>query len=155
MNNKVVLYILYAVVIIALGYLIYSTQFFGLAKGMGGVQKNSYQAVFLTNGQVYFGKVDKMNSSTTTLKDIYYLQVQQVQPAPEQSSDQSQGKLTLIKLGNEIHGPEDVMTINNDQIVFWENLKADGKVVDAIKRYQTEGPSTESNQSNQQVETTQ
>jgi len=109
----------------------------------------------LTNGQVYFGKVDKMNSTTTTLKDIYYLQVQQVQPAPEQSADQSQGKLTLIKLGNEIHGPEDVMTINNDQIVFWENLKSDGKVVDAIKRYQTEGPSTESNQINQQVETTQ
>ena len=155
MNNKVVLYILYAVVIIALGYLAYTTQFFGLAKGMGGVQKNNYQAVFLTNGQVYFGKVDKMNSSTTTLKDIYYLQVQQVQPAPEQTADQSQGKLTLIKLGNEIHGPEDSMTINNSQIVFWENLKNDGKVVDAIKRYQTEGPSTDTSPNSQEVQTSQ
>jgi len=149
--NKTVLYILYAIVIIALIYLAYTTKFFGLMKN-SGTQKGKYQAVFLTNGQVYFGKVTNMGAKTVTLEDIYYLQVQQVQP---QSKDQ-QGKLTLIKLGNELHGPEDKMTINVDQVLFWENLKDNGKVVEAIKRYQAEGPAPASTSSAQpSVEATQ
>lgn len=141
MNNKVVLYVLYAIVIIALGYLVYATKGFGIWKNASsGINDKNYQAVFLTNGQVYFGKVASMNAKEVVLQDIYYLQVQQVQPKPE---DQPQQKLTLIKLGNELHGPEDKMYINAEQVLFYENLKDEGKVVQAIKKYQTEGPSAE------------
>lgn len=103
------------------------------------IQKTDYQAVFLSNGQVYFGKVSNENSSTVTLKDIYYLQVQQ-QVQPTDSKDKAaadQQQVQLVKLGNEIHGPVDQMRINHDQILFVEDLKADGKVVTAIHNYQT------------------
>ncbi|MDP2587115.1 MAG: hypothetical protein Q8P32_05135 [Candidatus Komeilibacteria bacterium] len=93
-----------------------------------------WQAVFLTNGQVYFGKVAKENNDTIVLEDIYYLQVaQSPQPTPE--GQQSEQNLSLVKLGNELHGPKDAMKINMAQVLFTEELKADSKVVDAIVRY--------------------
>ena len=104
-----------------------------------------YQAVFLTNGQVYFGKIASMTAQEVTIEDIYYLQVEgQIQP--EQQGTQ-QPKLSLVKLGNELHGPQDKMIINRDQVLFWENLKDDGKVVTAIKDHKagktgTPAPST-------------
>ncbi len=101
-----------------------------------GIEKDQYQAVFLTDGQIYFGKLEENNSAYATLSDIYYLQVkQQVQPVQGDNSADPEAKITLAKLGNELHGPEDKMHINRDQILFWENLKNDGKVVDAITRF--------------------
>ena len=51
----------------------------------------------------------------------------------KENSDNSD--VQLIKLGNELHGPEDQMQITKDQVLFWENLKADGKVSKAIDSY--------------------
>jgi hypothetical protein len=97
----------------------------------GGVKSGQYQALFLTNGQVYFGKLSNVDDRYVRLNDIYYLQVQQaVQPA--QGTDQQQPKVSLAKLGSELHGPEDEMLVNRDQVLFWENLKNDGKVAKAI-----------------------
>ena len=98
-----------------------------------GVNKNQYQALFLTNGQVYFGKLEKADSNTIKISDIYYLQVQQaVQPKDD---EKQQNETQLVKLGEELHGPEDQMFIDRDQVIFWENLKDNGKVVEAIKSY--------------------
>jgi hypothetical protein len=102
------------------------------------VKGKQYQAVFLTNGQVYFGKVSRVDASYVKLQDIYYLQVQQqVQPKDQNSSQQPQ--VSLAKLGGELHGPEDVMYISRSQVLFWENLKDDGKVTKAIKDYKNGG----------------
>src|SRR3989344_7818454 len=71
-----------------------------------------YQAVFLSNNQVYFGKLYNANSSYPTLRDIYYLQVTQVlQPKDPKSPAQ---QINLVKLGGELHGPEDEMRINRE-----------------------------------------
>lgn len=101
---------------------------------------NAWQAVFLTNGQVYFGHLAKETRQYATLADIYYLQIeQQSNLQPEKQTDKKAGesepKLTLIKLGNELHGPSDLMRINRDQIVFVEDMKSDSKVVTAIEEY--------------------
>lgn len=118
---------------------------------MGADAKVSgYKAVFLTNGQVYFGKMSNANGQYVTLRDIYYLQVNQ----PLQSGDeaaqaaaaaQQQPELSLVKLGNELHGPVDEMQINRDQILFYEDLKTDGKVAEAIEAYKAnpEGSGTQ------------
>lgn len=92
-----------------------------------------YQAVFLTNNQVYFGKLYNTNSAYPTLRDIYYLQVTQVlQPKDPKAPAQ---QINLVKLGGELHGPEDAMRINRGQILFVEDLKADSQVVSAIANY--------------------
>lgn len=100
--------------------------------------KGDWQAVFLTNGQVYFGKVGRINRNFIDLKDIYYLQVITKKDTIAQPNDvqtQPEQQLTLIKLGNEIHGPKDEMIINRDQVVMMEDLKDDSRVVVAIKDY--------------------
>lgn len=106
-------------------------------KGATGAQIKSdkYQAIFLNSadGQVYFGKLSVMNKDYYKLTDIYYVRVQQVQPDKNQTAQQN---ISLAKLGNEIHGPEDTMYINKDHVLFWENLKEDGQVVKAIREYQ-------------------
>lgn len=101
------------------------------------VEGNKYQALFLTNGQVYFGKLASVDDKYVKLTDIYYLQVQQsVQPTDNKSNNNSNPQVSLAKLGSELHGPEDAMYVNRDQVLFWENLKDDGKVVDAIHKNQ-------------------
>lgn len=96
---------------------------------------NKYQAVFLTNGQVYFGKLKDDDGNYVKLTDIYYLQSkdQSVQPKDAAAADQS--NLTLIKLGKELHAPADEMNISRQQVLFWENINEDGKVFQAIKEY--------------------
>ena len=94
---------------------------------------SSYQAVFLTNDQVYFGHLSHNDSQFPTLTDIFYLQVAQpLQPIP---SSQAAPNINLVKLGNELHGPADVMRINRDQILFVEDLKSDSQISAAIKKY--------------------
>lgn len=99
------------------------------------VDTSKYQAIFLTNGQVYFGKLSDVDNGYVNIKDVYYLQVQQaVQPADTKSSTE-QPKVSLTKLGNELHGPTDEMHISRTQVLFWENLKGDSTVVKAITDY--------------------
>ncbi len=113
---------------------------------------SGYQAVFLTNGQVYFGKLSRSEEMYVTLKDIYYLQVTQ---PPLQGSQQNgaqqqtaaQQQISLVKLGSELHGPVDSMQINREQILFFEDMKADGKVAQAITEYQKNPPATPSTNS--------
>jgi len=115
-----------------------------LFKGKAAQQTSPYQAVFLTNGQVYFGKISGGDNNYVTLKDIYYLQVVQPPLQGQQGAAQTQAttsqdqqtQISLVKLGQELHGPVDEMHISRSQILFYEDLKNDGKVVEAIKSYQ-------------------
>jgi len=140
---KVLVVILIIVIIVILGYFAFVAM--GKGSGIAGDKiapvDNSWQAVFLTNGQVYFGKVKAVGDKTLSLGDIYYLQVITRPLQTSQVGDQpvqTQQELTLIKLGNEIHGPQDAMLINRDQILLTEKLKNDSKVVEAINNYLTE-----------------
>lgn len=108
--------------------------------GMGsssGIDGGKYQAVFFTNGQVYFGKLQTFNDDYMKLTDIYYLQTQSADADSEnpQKTTADKGNPTLIKLGSEIHGPEDAMIISKDQVLFYENLKTDGKVAQSIEKF--------------------
>lgn len=96
------------------------------------VDPNKYQAVFMTNGQVYFGHLSSLEGEYVELTNIYYLQVQQdVQPSADKQTE-ANSKVSLTKLGSELHGPTDKMNISKDQILFWEDLKDDSSVVKAI-----------------------
>lgn len=101
------------------------------------INKNEYQAVFLTNGQVYFGKVGTLNSNYLVLTNIFYLQTNSASGTSNNPQNGSKNNsLTLVKLGiSELHAPEDKMVINQSQVSFWENLKDSSKVVSAIKQY--------------------
>jgi len=126
------IFVIILVVIIAAVSFIWISQ-----NRLSGFDKD-WQAVFLTNGQVYFGQIKNQSPVEIIMKDIYYLQVtqplQQTQEGQEQATDQ-QGNLSLVKLGNELHGPTDSMFINRDHVLFIEDLKEDSNVVTAIDNY--------------------
>jgi hypothetical protein len=107
---------------------------------------NQWQAVFLSNGQVYFGKISRVTWNAVIIKNVYYLQVtnqplqrtiegQAASGTTNTAQNEAQQSITLVKLGNEIHGPTDEIRINRDQVLFTEFLKGDGQVVKAIEQY--------------------
>lgn len=107
------------------------------------VDQQKYQAVFLNGGvtsgsvlySTYFGHIVKMNDKYVVLQNIYYLTTDQTSQSNQQSNPQ------LTKLGcQQLHSPYDEMVINRNQVAFWENLKDDGKVVQAIKQYIKQNP---------------
>lgn len=114
-------------------------------------KSSKFVSVFLTNNQIYFGKISNLDSNYPTLKDVYYLRVQKtLVPADEADTatgvkvedkkkaplPQQKDELTLVKLGNELHGPTDEIKFNRDQILYIEDLREDSKVVKAITQYE-------------------
>jgi len=102
------------------------------------IDNDKYQAVFLANGQVYFGKLQPTSDRYMKLTDIYYLQAKDGEATTSENPQQTTSEgddVQLIKLGNEVHGPEDEMMITKDQILFYENLKADSSVAKTIDKY--------------------
>lgn len=89
------------------------------------VPSTKWQAVFLSNNQVYFGKLQTENATYLTLSDVYYLRT---------ATDlENASSLNLIKLGGELHGPEDTIYVPKSSVLFWENMKADSRVVQTIQ----------------------
>src|SRR5687768_1030492 len=89
------------------------------------IDGNAYQAVFLTGGQVYFGRLQQQGGQYFVLYDVFYLSV------PSDADAQPQ----LIKRGSEIQAPVDPMIIPVGQILYLENLRPDGQVATAIRRF--------------------
>jgi hypothetical protein len=118
-------------VIVAIG-------FGGQKAEAGYVDKNKLQAVFLQTGQVYFGNVTTLNSKYFVLSNIYYLQTSNTGTAA--ASTTSNTNVSLVKLGCELHAPDDRMVINREQVTFWENLHADGQVAKAVATFKKDNP---------------
>ncbi|PLS81523.1 hypothetical protein CYG49_01865, partial [Candidatus Saccharibacteria bacterium] len=128
--------------ILALSFAGYS--WYSGSTGNGLIARDRYQAVFLSNGQVYFGKLTLVDDQYVKLQDIYYLELSQNLQQATTTTEKKEGEGAvagaqsdprLIKLGQEIHGPEDEMVLNKDQVLFWENLKQDGTLSKSIKDY--------------------
>ncbi len=92
-------------------------------------ESRQYQAVFLDNGQVYFGKLSGKNQTYLTLRDVYYFQVD---PVTNQASDPGNPDLSLVRLGSELHGPENKMEILRDRVLLIEELRDNSRVIRAI-----------------------
>lgn len=90
------------------------------------VDQGTYQAVFLTGGQVYFGKLVP-RGEVYLMSDVYYLST----PTEAQPAGQ------LIKRGNEVHGPREPMVILASQVLLIENQRPDSEVMQAIARFKS------------------
>lgn len=93
------------------------------------------QAVFLNTGQVYFGDISSMNDRYLVLNNIYYLQAEN-----NDATANNANNVSLIKLGCELHKPNDQMIFNRDQVTFWENLGDNGQVAKAVEQYKQKFP---------------
>ncbi|OGP71573.1 MAG: hypothetical protein A2Y80_02855 [Deltaproteobacteria bacterium RBG_13_58_19] len=94
---------------------------------------SEYQAIFLDNGQVFFGKLSDPGSSFLTLRDVYY-----VQTLVEREKKTAN---LLVKRGSEWHNP-DFMRINRRHVVVIEPVGPDSRVAQLIREART-APATQ------------
>ena len=108
-----------------------------LAPADSGIESSKYQAVFFTDGQIYYGKLTVLNERQYKLTNVFYILSQNENKTANADGEtaETQNNAQLIKMGNELHGPEDAMMINRDHVLFYENLKPDGKVTQTINQY--------------------
>jgi hypothetical protein len=99
-----------------------------LLAGCGGSDlkfPTEYQAVFLDNGQVFFGRLSgDAGSPFLTLRDVFYVK-QQGTP------DKKEAHNLLLKRGGEWHGP-DFMRLNSRHVVLIEPVAPDSRVAQLI-----------------------
>lgn len=92
------------------------------------------QAIFLADGQIYFGYASSMRNQIVTLVDVYYLRAPTTNdnktPIPATSQ-----QVDLIKLGDELYGPKDRMEINRDGIKYIEDMKDDSQINQKITEF--------------------
>lgn len=136
--NITYIFLLFSVTVVIVGVLLALIFFKNNSREESYIDTTKYQAIFLNNGQVYFGHITKLNNGYLRMNDIYYLRVNQ-QVQPDQKAP-AQDDVSLVKLGCELHGPQDSMVVNKDQITFWENLKDNGQVAKAVADYKRTNP---------------
>lgn len=100
-------------------------QWFGV---FSGIDRGTYQAVFLVNNQVYFGHLRGGMWGVYTLKDAHTLQVASTEPRAVPPIS-----LNIVSLKNQAHTPVDIMYIPREQVLFWENLKLDSPAIKVIE----------------------
>lgn len=83
-----------------------------------------YHAVALTNGQVFFGRMDSLDGNYVVLREVYYIQSRQ---NPETKAVAN----VLIKRGGEAHAP-DRMLVSRAQVQLIEPVGAESQIAKLI-----------------------
>ncbi len=86
----------------------------------------TYQAIVLSNGAVYYGKLDGYGTSTPVLRDVFYI-MSRTDPNTKAVSN------VLVKRGKELHGP-DRMYLSPSAILFVETVGKNSKVDQLISQ---------------------
>lgn len=125
-----------AVVVIAIlagaaGY--FSTR--GVPSLGGAAKAEKFNAIFLNNGQVYFGVIKDENSQYMVLDNVFYLQlVNEEIPATEEGGEpQVVQRPQLVKKGDEYYGPDSSIRLNRAQVAVVEDLRDDSDILRQIK----------------------
>lgn len=93
------------------------------------VLHDRYQAVYTVTGKLYFGKLQNTTGPYLTLTHVYSLESQKSTTGTSDASSSSD----LVQVSRQVYGPDDSMAIRADQVQFWQNLRSDSKVSQAIQ----------------------
>jgi len=110
--NKILLVIV-IILLIALGVVIYWQR--------GGFEK-PYWAVYLSTGDLYFGKLSKFPK--LSLSDVYFIQ---------RNPNDQQNPFSLAKFSHAFWGPEDRIYLNEKNIIWKTKLKDNSQILQFIK----------------------
>jgi hypothetical protein len=89
-----------------------------------------YQAVLLTSGSAYFGRLEGYGTSRPVLNEVYYI-VTQTNPETKQTNN------ILVKRGKEMHEP-DRMYLNPSQIIAVEPVGPNSQIAQQIAKSQAQ-----------------
>ncbi|MBI5455131.1 MAG: hypothetical protein HY956_10920 [Deltaproteobacteria bacterium] len=94
-----------------------------------------YHAVFLDNGQVFFGRLKSPSSDFIELTEVFYVR-------SETNKETKEVRSVLIKRGQEWHGP-DMMFVNSKHVTLIEPVSPGSKVGELIKEAASKGAGTD------------
>ena len=90
---------------------------------LSGIERTS--AVFLLDGQAYFGRLEDLPwSDTLVLRDVYYFE--------DARKSTTNLAVALAKRGLEVHLPTDVMRIRRDKVLAVERVSPGSQVARAV-----------------------
>jgi len=92
---------------------------------LGGAR---YQAVFLSNGQTYFGHYVDRVGPYAKIENAFY--IQQTPAANENEAATSK----IVRRGSELHEPEPFVLLPKSAILFVEDLRTDSSVAAFMDR---------------------
>lgn len=87
---------------------------------LDAVKPGSYQAVILSNGSLYFGRLRREVGDFYELTDVYFVR-------------DERGSRRVTRLSEELHGPENRMLIKKSSVTVIEDLRADSQITRAIE----------------------
>jgi hypothetical protein len=87
-----------------------------------------YQAVFLTNGQTYFGRYYDRIGAYAKIEDVYYLQ--QTQGTDPNAAPDTK----IVRRGRELHGPASRMLVPKSAVLFVEDLTDASPITQFMKQ---------------------
>lgn len=96
-----------------------------------GLDTSKYQIVTLTTGESFIGKLSGLNRDYVVLENVYY---QQNPTTQSDTATPDSQQVTVLRLSDSVAKPENTMRIARDQLVHWENLSNDSKIIQAIKQ---------------------
>lgn len=111
--------ILIAVIVFVLAFVIVKTWDFVITPPLGHAK---YQAVFLSNGQTYFGRYLDRLGPYVKIEDAFYIQQT---PARTEGAP---ADTKIVRRGAELHQPPGEMVIPKSAILFVEDLRPDSQV---------------------------
>lgn len=120
----------------------------GILNREEGVSDTS--AVFLTNGQVYFGKLDNKFGPYLRLREAKVLQtlksLEETPSTEEGGEKKTQQKITLrpLALESTTLGPTSTVEINRSHVLLIERIRSDSKLLEALNQQAQQ--KTQSNQ---------
>ncbi|MCL4437728.1 hypothetical protein M1513_01670 [Patescibacteria group bacterium] len=114
MNKKYIILLIAVVVVVG----VIGVWFGLMIKSSQSVQLSPYSMVYLSTGDVYFGKLDMFPWPTIT--DVWMLQ------------KNSNGQPSIVPLKNLPYGLNDEIRLNPQEIVWWSRLTADSQFAQAL-----------------------
>lgn len=110
--NKTLLSVIVVLVVAILGFASWKVFF----------EKESWSAVYLRTGDLYFGKL--VHFPSFGLKQVYLFQV---------NRENQQSPLSVQRFKNVFWGPEDFIQINRDDVVWSAELRSDSDLVKLVE----------------------
>lgn len=113
------------VVLVAVGVAI-GARFASSGSG-SGEQESDYTAVYLTTGDLYFGKISWWPKPH--LKDVWILN--------RDTSAEAASQLSVVPFKGVVWGPSDDLYLNPKEIIWWTRLRSDSQIVKAVEGAKT------------------
>lgn len=123
MSKKIVIGVLAVFVVLVAAGVWAGLWLVSLSRPANPAGPSPYTAVYMTTGDVYFGKFSSFPKPRMT--DVWFLQ--------RSAGQDNQPQYGIVPFGNAFWGPVNEVNLNANQILFWASLRNDSQVVKVLQ----------------------